>query len=188
MMPVAASCRATASTGTPAAIAIGVWIRKIDCQETSSVSRPPAAGPDGDRAALGADGGGQQLEHRGNRDGAAQSLHAAGGDQGAELGGEAAGEAGAGEHGKADRRGPAWPDPPCQLGGGHRSHRHHQVEGDEHPGDAGDAGVELAVDLGQRQDDDRGVGEDEADGDREGGETGARGRAQYPSSVAYFSR
>ncbi len=43
--PVAASCRATARIGTAAAIAIGTWSRKIDCQETSSVSRPPIAGP-----------------------------------------------------------------------------------------------------------------------------------------------
>ena len=50
----------------PATSAIGTWIRKIDCQETSSVRRPPTAGPsaapvaparrpDGGRAALGAD-------------------------------------------------------------------------------------------------------------------------------------
>ncbi len=43
--PVAASCLATARIGTAAASAIGTWIRKIDCQETSSVSRPPTAGP-----------------------------------------------------------------------------------------------------------------------------------------------
>ena len=42
---VEASCRATASTGIAAAIAIGAWTRKIDCQETSSVSSPPTAGP-----------------------------------------------------------------------------------------------------------------------------------------------
>ena len=58
---------------------------------------------------------------------------------------------------------------------GHRGQRHHQVEGDQHPGDAGDAGVELAVDLGQGEDDDRGVGEDEADGERQGGDARPRG-------------
>ena len=59
------------------------------------------------------------------------------------------------------------PDPARQQRRGHRGQRHHQVEGDQHPGDAGDAGVELAVDLRQRQDDDRGVGQDEADGERQ---------------------
>ena len=44
-IPVAASCLATARIGTAAASAIGTWTRKIDCQETSSVSRPPTAGP-----------------------------------------------------------------------------------------------------------------------------------------------
>ena len=39
------SRRAMASTGIATAIASGTWTRKIDCQETSSVSRPPAAGP-----------------------------------------------------------------------------------------------------------------------------------------------
>ena len=114
-IPVAASWRATARIGTAATIATGTWIRKIDCQETSSVSTPPTAGPSAApvapaaaqthrRPALGADGRGQQLEHRGDRQGTAQRLHAAGGDQGAELGREAAGEAGAGEDRQPDRR------------------------------------------------------------------------------------
>ena len=45
MIPVAASCLATARIGTAAASATGTWIRKIDCQETSSVRMPPTAGP-----------------------------------------------------------------------------------------------------------------------------------------------
>ena len=44
-MPVAASCLATARIGTAATIATGTWSRKIDCQETRSVKRPPIAGP-----------------------------------------------------------------------------------------------------------------------------------------------
>ncbi len=44
-IPVAASCRATARIGTAATIATGTWTRKIDCQETNSVSTPPIAGP-----------------------------------------------------------------------------------------------------------------------------------------------
>ena len=44
-IPVAASCLATARIGTAAASATGTWIRKIDCQETSSVRMPPTAGP-----------------------------------------------------------------------------------------------------------------------------------------------
>ncbi len=41
---------------------------------------------------------------------------------------------------------------------------------------AGDAGVQLAIDLRQRQDDDRRVGEDEADGERQRGEARSRRR------------
>ena len=42
---------------------------------------------------------------------------------------------------------------------------------------AGDAGVELAVDLGQGEDDDRGVGQDEADGERQRRDARSRGLA-----------
>ena len=45
MIPVAASCLATERIGTAAASATGTWMRKIDCQETSSVRMPPTAGP-----------------------------------------------------------------------------------------------------------------------------------------------
>ena len=96
-IPVAASCLATARIGTAAASASGTWIRKIDCQETSSVSRPPTAGPsaapvapalgpDGGRAALGADRRRQQLERRGDRGGAAEGLDAAGERSGSRAG------------------------------------------------------------------------------------------------------
>ena len=54
-----------------------------------------------------------------------------------------------------------------QERGWHGGQRHHQVEGDQDPTDGGDAGVQLAVDLRQRQDDDRGVGQDQADGERQ---------------------
>ena len=54
---------------------------------------------------------------------------------------------------------------------------------------AGDAGVELAVDLRQRQDDDRGVGEDEADGERQRGDARSRSVAlSSPAPCAYLSR
>ena len=86
-----------------------------------------------------------------------------------------AGEAGAGEDRQPDGGGPARPDPARQVRGRHGGERHHQVEGDEHPGDAGDAGVELAVDLRQREDDDRGVGQDEADGERQRRDAGSGG-------------
>ena len=142
-------------------------------------SSPGGAGgrPDRDGAALGADRGRQQLQDRGDRQRASQRLHAAGGDQRAQLGREPAGEAGAGKDGQADRRRAAGADAPRQVRGRNRGQGHHQVEGDEHPGHAGDAGVEVAVDPRQRQDDDRGVGEDEGDGDRERGQAWAR-RAQ----------
>ena len=69
----------------------------------------PGAGPDRGRAALGADRRRQQLQRRGDRDGAAERLDAAGEDQGRELVGDAAGEPGAGEDREADRRRPARP-------------------------------------------------------------------------------
>jgi hypothetical protein len=53
------------------------------------------------------------------------------------------------------------------MGGGHGGKRHDQVEGDEDPADTGDAGVELPVDIRQGEDDNRGVGEDKADGERQ---------------------
>jgi hypothetical protein len=58
---------------------------------------------------------------------------------------------------------------------GHGRQRHHQVEGDQDPADAGDAGVELAVDLRQGEDDDRGVGQDQADGERQRRDAGSGG-------------
>ena len=67
------------------------------------------------------------------------------------------------------------PDPARDVRRGHRGERHHQVEGDQHPGDRGDAGVELAVDVGQREDDDRGVGEHEPDGERQRRQARPRG-------------
>ena len=86
-----------------------------------------------------------------------------------------AGEAGAGEDGQADGGGAPGPDAAREVSRGHRGQRHHQVEGDQHPGDAGDAGVELAIDLRQGEDDDRGVGQDQADGERQRGNAGSWG-------------
>jgi hypothetical protein len=63
-----------------------------------------------------------------------------------------------------DRGGAAGADAARQVRGGDGGERHHQVEGNEDPADAGDARVELAIDIRQRQDDDRGIGQDEADG------------------------
>jgi hypothetical protein len=59
--------------------------------------------------------------------------------------------------------------------GGHGGKRHHQVEGNEDPADAGDAGVELAIDVGQSEDDDRGIGQDKADGERQRRDAGSGG-------------
>ena len=42
-----------------------------------------------------------------------------------------------------------------------------EVEGDQHPGHPGDAGVQLAVDLWESENDDRAVGQDEPDGNRQ---------------------
>jgi hypothetical protein len=86
---------------------------------------------------------------------------------------DGAGKAGTGEYRQADRGRATWTDSPRQVSGRDRRQRHHQVEGDEHPGDAGDAGVELAVDLRQGKDDDRGVGQYQADGDRQRRDAGS---------------
>ena len=107
--------------------------------------------------------------------GAAERLHAASRDQRAELVGDGAGEPRAGKDRKPDGRGAAGADAAREVRGGHRGERHHQVEGDEDPADAGDARVQLAVDLRQRQDDDRGVGQDEADGERQRRDAGSGG-------------
>ncbi len=45
MIWVDASSRATARIGTAAASASGTWTKKTDCQEISSVKKPPTAGP-----------------------------------------------------------------------------------------------------------------------------------------------
>ena len=185
-IPVAASCLATARIGTAAASAIGTWIRKIDCQETSSVRRPPTAGPSAAPVApaLAQIAAARRSEPTVAGSSSSAAVTAAAppsactqraSDQGRELVGEPAGEAGAGEDRQPDGGGAPRSDPTRQQRRRHRGQRHHQVEGDQHPGDAGDAGVELAVDLRQRQDDDRGVGEDEADGERQGGDAGPRG-------------
>ena len=152
--------------------------------------------PDRDRAPFGPDRRRQQLEHRGDRERAAERLHAAGRDQRAELRRGAAGEAGAGEDREPDRGGPSGADPAGEMRGGHGGERHHEVERDQDPGDAGDAGADFAVDLRQGQNDHRGVGQDEAD--RDGERRHARAprslnathslRAQYPSSWAYSRR
>jgi hypothetical protein len=51
--------------------------------------------------------------------------------------------------------------------GGHGGKRHHQVEGNENPADSGNAGIELAIDIRQGENDDRGIGQDEANGQRQ---------------------
>ena len=183
MIPVAASCLATARIGTAAASATGTWIRKIDCQETSSVRKPPTAGPSAAPVAPALAQiavarrseptvAGSSSSAAVTASGAAERLHAAGDDQGRELVGEAAGEAGAGEDRQPDRGRAPRPDAPRQQRRRHRRQRHHQVEGDQDPGDAGDAGVEFPVDLRQGQDDDRGVGQDEADRQGQSGDAG----------------
>ena len=115
-IPVAASCLATARIGTAAAIATGTWSRKIDCQETSSVRMPPTAGPS---AAPVAPALAQTAVARRSEPTVAGSSSSAAVTAAAppsactqratirvlEMVGEAAGEAGAGEDGEADRRG-----------------------------------------------------------------------------------
>jgi hypothetical protein len=61
------------------------------------------------------------------------------------------------------------------MGGRNSRQRHDEVEGNEHPTDPGDAGVQFAIDLWQGKDDDRGVGQDEADGERQRGDAGSGG-------------
>ena len=96
-----------------ATIAIGTWKRKIDCQETSSVSRPPTAGPS---AAPVAPAAAQRATARRSEPTVAGSSSSAAvtaaappsactqraSDQRPELRRDAAGEAGAGEDREPD--------------------------------------------------------------------------------------
>ncbi len=54
----------------------------------------------------------------------------------------------------------------ASIAAGTAAEREDEVEGNEHPGDRAHRNVELAVDVGQRQDDDRAVGKDGPDGQR----------------------
>ena len=199
-IPVAASCLATARIGTAAASAIGTWTRKIDCQETSSVSRPPTAGPS---AAPVAPAVAQITVARRSEPTVAGSSSSTAVTAAAPPSActqraairvlssveSAAGEAGPGEDRQPERGGTPGADPAREVRRGDRGERHHQVEGDQHPGDRGDAGVELAVDVGQGEDDDRGVGEHEPDGERQRRQARPRGLShRYPSSRGYSLR
>ena len=141
---------ATARIGTAAASAIGTWSRKIDCQETSWVRMPPSAGPS---AAPVAPAVAQIAVARRSEPTVAGSSSSdavtasappiactrAGDDQGREVIGEPAGEPGTGEDREPDRGRPPRPDPAGDQRRRHRGQRHHQVEGDQHPGDPEDA-------------------------------------------------
>ncbi len=145
-----------------------------DCWSQRRPGRPGGR-PEGRGSALGADRGRQQLQHRGHRQGAAERLHATSRDQSAELVRDGAGETGAGEDREPDRGGAAGADTTREERRRHRGKRHHQVEGDEDPADAGDTGVELAVNIRQGEDDDRGVGQDQPDGERQRRDAGTGG-------------
>ena len=137
--------------------------------------RRPSGRPQCRGAALGADRGRQQLEHGRHCQCAADRLHATSRDQRAELIREGAGEPRSGEDREPDSGRAAGANTARQVRGGHGSERHHQVEGNEYPADAGDASVELPIDIGQGEDDDRGVGQDEADGERQRRDAGSGG-------------
>ena len=147
---------------------------KIDCHETSSVSRPPTRGSD--RRAGDAGRGPrprraaprrrctarQQLERRADRGAPPTAC-----TQRAAISTpidrrEAAAEAAAREEHEPGGRNRPRPAPRRGVRRRHRGEREHEVERDQHPGDRRDRDVELAVDVGQREDDHRGVGEHHA--------------------------
>ena len=142
--------------------------------------RPERArgGPDRRGPALGADPGGQQLERRADAGRAPRRLHAAGGEQ-EPRSSRRARRRGSRARTRSSRRPPPGPRPSAgrACAAGTAVDRQNEVEADQHPGDRGDRDVELAVDVGERENDDRRVGEHES-----------RRRARAPASVPEPSR
>ena len=115
----------------------------------------------------------EQLEAAHERERPADPLQAAGADQHLHRPAERAQRRGTGEQRdprRGERRRVATLVRPR---GRHDGDREHQVERDEHPRHLGDGAVQLLQDVGQRERDDRGVGEHERDSQREQGHSGA---------------
>ena len=144
-------------------------------------------GPDAHGPALAAGQRGQQLERRAHRRRAADALHGARPDQERERRRERAGRRGRGEEHEA--AGAHLPGGPArgQASRRHGRERDRQVEGRDDPGDVGDLRVVLAVDRRQREDDDRGVGQHEPDGQRDRRDPQVRSGASYASGRRWAS-
>ena len=187
------SPRTEAATGTATASATGTWTKKIDCQETSSVSRPPIPGPSAApaapaaaqtarRVALRADDPRQHLERRADGRRTAEGLYAARQQQQADTVGETADETRRPRTTAAPRT-PAAPPRPALAASetGSAASASTRLKATSTQVTDCHRDVELAVDLGQREDDDRGVGEDE--GDRDGQRRAQRALGSFSALV-----
>ncbi len=170
------SARAVGTRTTAQASATGTWTKKIDCHEISSVSRPPIPGPS---AAPSAPEAAQIVAAR-------RSDPTADGSSSSDAQTAPAPPIACAQRAASSSPiDPASPqmrlaspkqsrpasatrrraEAPRGTRGRQRRQREHEVERDEHPGDGRDRDVELAVDLGEREDDDRRVGKHERDRD-----------------------
>ncbi len=163
-------------SATSAARAIGACSRKIHSQPASCVSAPPAAGP---TAAPATPAAAQERAARASPSRAASSSSAAqtsrapptawmqrAAEQDVERAGQAACRRGDAEHddaGRCDRPG----RPARQVRGGHGAEREDRVVRRQDARDLADLDVEPAQDVGQRERDDRRVGERRGDGEEE---------------------
>ena len=170
---------------------------KIARQSSSWVRTPPRAGPraapivpahahqarpDVSEPRSAASTGMAPAEQQGRAD----ALGAAGRQQEAERAGEARGQRRRGEHHQPGGGEHAGPDPPAHERDEQGRHRDDDGVGRQDPRDAHDAGVELPVQVGQRQHHDGGVGEGQAHGHHE--ERGEGGRAGSPAVVGRGGR
>ena len=138
-----------------------------DAADRGAEGRPEHAGgdPDAQRTLLALELR-EEVERRRDHQGRPDRLHAARADEHLERRCEPAHERRRREHDAPDHERLAGPSP-SDVRGRHGEHRKYEVERGEHPGDRRDRHVELAEDLGEREGDDRGVGERETHGHTE---------------------
>ena len=193
--PIAGRCRSrreargtprTASAAGTASTATGTCTTKIACHAKASVSSPPTTGPAAVPTTPGRDPQrdpaplagllDQQLQAADERERAAERLHAASRDQHLHRPAERAHQRRAGEHRDPDRAQRCRVAAAVQQGRRYDHEREHEVERDQHPRDLGDRPAKVLQDVGQRERDDRGVGQHERHGHREQRNDGATHR------------
>ena len=152
-------------------------------------ARDAGDGPHAHRALLAARELRQQLERRADRRGAAHALDGARPDQEAERRARARTPPmhAANTHEAAGAHPPGRP-PRREPGRGHGRECDREVEGRDDPGHVGDLRVVLAVDRGQREDDDGGVRQHEADGERDRRDAQVRSACRTPPAAGARAR